>query len=566
MQPFDVIPTTSPSVSVSKSENPFVSEKPPKGGESFGDMMHRALNAPSGETNPNEAEAGAEQPVKAADAKPAYPDHHTHHTGKSKKASHRPTAKKTNDATTSNAATVIVCNPHISQMVPTPVHAATDEGSSESASDSENPQVTATGNSDSAASQSINAQFLALAGSLGVSLPQASATMPTAVPSTTTASKEQSKGSSSPVSKVSSDAAASKGADKITSETVTVQSDDEIPTELLSQHLAETAASKADFKDMAAKPAGKLPKPPAPEENAAVSGTTATVVSAPADSLPAKSAPTDTVATLPQPPSDAQITKAKVSADPLPVPSADLGGTYAAKQYTAMKKAEKTTKVAGQAEQDLPSNASTGSAELSTGQKGSVHALPHANEKLNSTAAVEPSAARVSTTPEPAAATVTSAAISPAAPADSRMRVLERTHDIVALHAMRLAQTSSDSLHVVVKPGDGMQISLELRQSESGIEVHASLHKGDFEHLNQYWPELQQRLETRGVRVGTLTTSDNFTSTSNQQFQQSKKQSHDHDSLAAGAFAEFALAGSMSEAPAARAARATAYRGWETWA
>ena len=36
--------------------------------------------------------------------------------------------------------------------------------------------------------------------------------------------------------------------------------------------------------------------------------------------------------------------------------------------------------------------------------------------------------------------------------------------------------------------------------------------------------------------------------------------------LYAGAFAEFALAGSMTEAPAARAARATAYRGWETWA
>jgi hypothetical protein len=146
------------------------------------------------------------------------------------------------------------------------------------------------------------------------------------------------------------------------------------------------------------------------------------------------------------------------------------------------------------------------------------------------------------------------------------MRVLERTHDIVALHAMRLAETSSDSLHVVVKPGAGIQLSLELRQSAGGIEVHASLHKGDFEHLSQYWPELQQHLEGRGVRVGALTTSENFSSSSHQQFQQSKQQSSQQDPMYAGAFAEFALAGSMTEAPAARAARATAYRGWETWA
>jgi hypothetical protein len=133
---------------------------------------------------------------------------------------------------------------------------------------------------------------------------------------------------------------------------------------------------------------------------------------------------------------------------------------------------------------------------------------------------------------------------------------------------MRLSQTGSDTLHVVVKPGAGIQLSLELRQSEGGIEVHASLHKGDFEHLSQYWPELQQRLEARGVRVGALTTSENFSQTSNQQFEQSKHQQspNQQDPLHAGAFAEFALAGSLSEAPAARAARTSAYRGWETWA
>jgi hypothetical protein len=92
------------------------------------------------------------------------------------------------------------------------------------------------------------------------------------------------------------------------------------------------------------------------------------------------------------------------------------------------------------------------------------------------------------------------------------------------------------------------------------------LHKGDYDQLNQHWPDLQQRLEARGVRVGTLTTAENYTGAGHHQFQQSKQQTSQQDPLYAGAFAEFALAGSMTEAPGARAARASAYRGWETWA
>ena len=130
---------------------------------------------------------------------------------------------------------------------------------------------------------------------------------------------------------------------------------------------------------------------------------------------------------------------------------------------------------------------------------------------------------------------------------------------------MRLTDTGADSLHVVVKPGAGIQISLELRQSARGIEVSASLHKGDYDQLSRHWPDLQQRLEARGVRVSSLTPSENYTGAGHH-FHQSKQQSSQQDSLQAGAFAEFALAGSMTEAPAARAARASAYRGWETWA
>ncbi|HWD93801.1 MAG TPA: hypothetical protein VG938_15785 [Verrucomicrobiae bacterium] len=250
-----------------------------------------------------------------------------------------------------------------------------------------------------------------------------------------------------------------------------------------------------------------------------------------------------------------------------PDSSADPAGTSAAKQYLTMKKMEKAPKVAGSAEQVLPGNAATGSEQLPMAQKSADAALLHGSEKPGSTITVD-SATPVPISPEPTAATATQAAL-PAMGADSRLRVLERTHDIVALHAMRLNQSASDALHVVVKPGGGVQLSLELRQNEGIIEVSASLHKGDFSHLNQYWPELQQRLEARGVRVGDLGRSENFSDTSNEQFQQPKQQQQqtpDQDPLHAGAFAEFALAGSLREAPALRAARATAYRGWESWA
>jgi hypothetical protein len=273
-----------------------------------------------------------------------------------------------------------------------------------------------------------------------------------------------------------------------------------------------------------------------------------------AGDIPAKDAPES------KPPSDKAVPATALAT------TADPSGTSAAKQYTTMNKTDKTPKIAGPAEQDLPGKATTGSEDLPMAQKSPATAVLHGSEKPDSTLTVDSSAA-VRISPEPTAATAPQA-VSPAAVGEeNKLRVLERTHDIVALHAMRLSQSASDTLHVVVKPGGGIQLSLELRQGEGFIEVNASLHKGDFTHLSQYWPDLQQRLEARGVRVGELGRSENFSETSDQQFQQSKQQqSPDHDPMHAGAFAEFALAGSLREAPATRAARATAYRGWETWA
>lgn len=260
--------------------------------------------------------------------------------------------------------------------------------------------------------------------------------------------------------------------------------------------------------------------------------------------------------------SDAPVPQIAESKNPVEATSASpptSHGIPAAKQDMTMKKAEKMQKVAGSAEQELPGNTASGSEELPKGQKISEKAASH-GEKADSTAIELPT--RISTSVESPSTTITSAA--PVSSANLDTRVLERTHDIVALHAMRLTDTGAETLHVVVKPGAGIQLSLELRQSARGIEVSASLHKGDYDQLNQHWPDLQQRLEARGVRVSTLTPSENYTGTGH--FHQSKQQSSQQESLQAGAFAEFALAGAMTEAPASRAARASAYRGWETWA
>ena len=262
---------------------------------------------------------------------------------------------------------------------------------------------------------------------------------------------------------------------------------------------------------------------------------------------------------------DAAAAKAKTGLEkPHPFSPDDISGTSAAKQDITMKKAEKTTKVAGQAEQDLPGDTSIVGDDSPTTAKSSANPSSQGNEKLDASGIDSMLVTKVVTSAESVTPTVTSTSISPTTNADTR--ALEQMHDIVALHAMRLRESGSDSLHIVVKPSAGIQLSLELKQNNGGIEVQASLHKGDFEHLSQHWPDLQQRMEARGVRVGTLTCSDNFSGTNQQSLQQSKQQSSHQDPLFAGAFAEFALAGSINEAPAIRAARATAYRGWETWA
>ena len=124
--------------------------------------------------------------------------------------------------------------------------------------------------------------------------------------------------------------------------------------------------------------------------------------------------------------------------------------------------------------------------------------------------------------------------ISATAALDLRARAFERAHDMVALHALRLVDSQSDTLHVVIKPGAGMQLSLELRQRGDAVDAQVVLQRGDFDALSQHWPELQQRLEQRGIRLAPLTGSENSaTDASGQGFQKQQQGFENPDPISA---------------------------------
>ncbi len=144
-------------------------------------------------------------------------------------------------------------------------------------------------------------------------------------------------------------------------------------------------------------------------------------------------------------------------------------------------------------------------------------------------------------------------------------QALERTHDIVALHALRIRDAGTDHLHVVIKPGAGVQLSMELRQHEGRVQVQVWMHRGDFDFFQRHWKDLQERFESRGIELGDLQRHPSFQSGS-QRSAYRPPEGEWADPLMAGAFAEFALAGSLTEPPGRRAFRTARQRGWESWA
>jgi hypothetical protein len=142
---------------------------------------------------------------------------------------------------------------------------------------------------------------------------------------------------------------------------------------------------------------------------------------------------------------------------------------------------------------------------------------------------------------------------------EARLQAVERTHELVAAHALRLVESKADAWSIVLKPGAGTELSLELRQRNGVVEAQAFLSQGDHQFLNQHWADLQARLELRGVKLGPLGGEDSFTSGGN--FSQQRPPSRDEETERAAAFAEFAA---VSGGATARSAAHV--WGWESWA
>jgi hypothetical protein len=239
--------------------------------------------------------------------------------------------------------------------------------------------------------------------------------------------------------------------------------------------------------------------------------------------------------------------------------AAENAGTGVATTDLPMKNPQKTTKVAGPDVKVLPVGETNGAREKNlppTLVAAPVRAADNRSADLNfAFGNGNGHAPVVSNTPVLNVVDLPSLA-------DARMRAVERTHDMMALHSMRLVESKSDSLMVVIKPAVGTELSLELKQRNGGVEAQATLTRGDHQFLSQHWPELQQRLEQRGIKLAPLGSETSFSAGDNGN-SPNHQASPEAAAQEAAAFAEFASAGIAGGATARLAA---VHDGWESWA
>lgn len=243
--------------------------------------------------------------------------------------------------------------------------------------------------------------------------------------------------------------------------------------------------------------------------------------------------------------------------------SAKPHGTPVAKHDLPMKNTEQTNKVAEPGEKELPGNAGLSARENDLpGRSIVTPAIPRverADPPVSTISASQDFAVRSN---QPMNETVSIANVS-----SLRTETMDRTHDLMALHGLRLGDSKLDSLQVVIRPDAGTQLSLELRQRDGGIQAQAILQQGDAAHLKQHWPELQQRLEERGIKLAPLGNNDLASAGSgNQEFKKQQPQPAEHEPFAAGTFTGFGLTGAIADSTNKPEALAATSGGWQTWA
>ena len=251
---------------------------------------------------------------------------------------------------------------------------------------------------------------------------------------------------------------------------------------------------------------------------------------------------------------EAPRVKVERSAVVIPQATPQADGTSAAQVVAVMKKVEKQDEFAAP-EKEMP-----GDQALSpTSGLGTVHA---SRADLHESFVAFAASADESTVPR--TAPVSEASLVNLT-ADHRISALERTHDVIAMHALRLRTANAESIQIVIKPGGGLELSLELQRREGAIEARAAMQAGDFNHLNRHWADLQQRLEVRGIKLAPLTCADQFLNNSANNFQQQRERTSRNEAAMAEAFPPIVPAAASVITTAPQAARSTG-RGWESWA
>jgi hypothetical protein len=240
-------------------------------------------------------------------------------------------------------------------------------------------------------------------------------------------------------------------------------------------------------------------------------------------------------------------------------------GTGVAITASLMKNSDKTNKVAGLDVQVLPGGMNGTARETVLPVQATVTAV-RSSEKQNSDFNLPLAQAN----PAPVDVSETASIVALPSLTDARMRDIERTHDLVSIHALRMVDAKSDSLQVVIRPGAGTELSLELRHRNGSVEAEAILQRGDFQLMNQHWPELQAKLEQRGIKLSPLGGETNFTATGNANtgtgnFSR-QQSSREEAAQQASAFAEFTVAMNRGGATARLAPVTAGGGGWESWA
>jgi hypothetical protein len=195
----------------------------------------------------------------------------------------------------------------------------------------------------------------------------------------------------------------------------------------------------------------------------------------------------------PIPPQAAEIPR------PLPppteIPVRDELGMDAAKFSVQMAKAEKTGQNAGKQAQTLPNSATF------AGEAGFLRVLPVKGPALKAS---------------PDEQLATYAQISASTPGfvghhfpmegetvveTTRLQTLEKS---VVEAAVTFKTRDLDHMEVVIKPDAHTEVHLRLEQGAQGVEIEARIKKGDIEHLQSNWDQLQTSLHNQGIRLRPL--------------------------------------------------------------